>query len=79
MENNCKYFVVKPIVNGFETVMIMYGEESDIRNYIKYVMDIPCSYNIINEQFARNLFDIGFKVYMCPSSDMIQSTTENED
>ena len=61
-----KYFVVRPTINGFETVMIMHGRESDIKRYIEYSLRIPCTYDAINEGFAKNLFDIGFKVYMCP-------------
>lgn len=71
MEFENKYFAVKPIVNGFEMVMVLYGEEDDIKKYIEYVLRVPSTYTIINERFARNLFDIGFKIYMCPPMDKI--------
>ena len=71
-----KYFVVRPIINGFEAILLMYGQETDIKKYIEFVLATNCTYSAINKDFARNLFDIGFKVYMCPEIGKVKTDIE---
>lgn len=62
------YFIVRTIVNGFETTFIVFGTESAVREYLSKSFRIPTTYSSIDYNTVKHLEDIGFKVYCAPMS-----------
>lgn len=62
------YFIARAIVNGFETVFIVFGTENAARDYLNKSFRIPITYSPIDYSTVKHLEDIGFKVYCVPMS-----------
>lgn len=76
MMNDC-YWCIKFFINGFETVAILYGDEQDLVRYLRDSFgDSLYTYKLISDQFAKQMFSIGFKVYMIPKSKEIPTEPE---
>lgn len=74
------YWVVKFFINGFETVAIMNGEERDLVMYLKDSFGNSLfTYKPITDQFAKQMFSVGFKIYMVPKSKELPTTPEIKD
>lgn len=58
-----RYWIVRPVVNGYEMQMIIFGTESAMLDYIKNKIKFPTSYNEISYEIVSALEGIGFKVY----------------
>lgn len=64
---NNKYWIVKPIINGFEFTTIMYGEQDSVRSYIENFIKTPTTFTEISEDIVNALFTIGIKIYAVPA------------
>ena len=60
------YWLVRPIVSGFETTMCVYGTEEELREYLQKYLSGITSYAQITEDVAQMLTQLSFKLYMCP-------------
>lgn len=60
------YWLVRPIVSGFETAMCVYGTEEELREYLQKYLSGITSYAQITEDVAQMLTQLSFKIYMCP-------------
>ena len=72
-----QYWIVKPIVNGFETAMIMFGTEAELLKYLQERIKLPSSYNSIPYDAVEAFEKFGFKVYCLPAERVIAENTEN--
>lgn len=69
-----KYWIVRPIINGFETCMCLYGTEEELRQYIQATLNGVTSYAEATEDIAQMFLRLAIKVYMCPN--VIKEETE---
>ena len=79
---NMEYFVVKPLINGFECVFFAYGTTDSVKDYMEKVLQAPFTMIKVNEELAQQLFRVGFKIYMCPlvsDSNSIPTQPEEEE
>lgn len=64
MEN--QYWIVRPIINGFESFALFYGTQDGLISYIKNNIPGTVSYFQISTEIAKSVSNIGMKCYMCP-------------
>ena len=57
------YWLVKPIINGFEMTMVFYSEEESLKEYITNVLGVTTSYRVIEPEIVSALSAMGFKIY----------------
>jgi hypothetical protein len=67
---NNKYWIVRPIINGFELTTIMYGSEESLRIYIENSFKCPINYTDVDYSNVRLLEQLGFKVYCVPNHEI---------
>lgn len=61
------YWMLKPILNGFETVIICFGTEKMLIDYVKSRINLPISYSKIDYETVSHLENLGMKVYCLPA------------
>ena len=66
--NKEKYYVAKYLLNGFEAVLLFHGERDLVAQYIASTLGDHVMCREVSDELAKNLFNIGFKVYMVPNS-----------
>ncbi len=66
--NKEKYYVAKYFLNGFEAVLLFHGERDLVAQYIASTLGDNVMCREVSDELAKNLFNIGFKVYMVPNS-----------
>ena len=69
-----RFWIVKPVVNGFETNMIMYGTQEELEQYVRNNIGGQVNYIGISSDIVNPLTTIGMKIYMCPT---IEEETDN--
>lgn len=72
-----KYWIVRPIINGFETCMCLYGTEEELRQYIQVMLNGVTAYAEATEDIAQMFLRLAMKVYMCPN--IIQEEQKQEE
>jgi hypothetical protein len=70
------YWIVKPIINGFELTTIMFGTERELKKYVDMSFRCPVNYGSVSYDIVSKLEQLGFKVYCLPAS--ASETTENK-
>ena len=73
-----KYWLVRPVVAGFETTMCVYGTEEELRDYLQKYLSGITSYAEIPEDIAQMLMSLSFKMYMCPKVQSVQLEPKEE-
>ena len=74
-----RYWLLKPILNGFETAMLMFGTESALVEYVKSRINLPISYSAIDYDTVSHLENLGLKVYCLPAEPVnMESPVETE-
>lgn len=68
------YWSIKTVIGGYENVMIVYGEESQVKKYLEMDLKIPFTMNAILPKLGEHLFELGFKIYHIPT---IKTDKEN--
>lgn len=58
-----KFWLVRPIIRGFELHMIMCGSEDGVKEYVQNQLPYPVAYTDIGEDAVRAFEKAGFKVY----------------
>ena len=70
------YWIVRPIINGFELSIIMYGSEVSLKAYIETYFKCPVNYGDVDYSKIAILEQFGFKVYHLP---IIEDKVETEE
>ena len=61
------YYLVKPIINGFEAALFFCADNSEsLETYIKRFLNVPVSVSEITEDDFKLFGNSGFKVYAVP-------------
>ena len=63
-----RYFIVKPIINGFEATLVMCAKDEDsLKHYVEKMLPQSICFEISEDDF--NVFTLsGFKAYVCPAA-----------
>ena len=72
------YWIVRPIINGFELSIIMYGSEASLKSYIETYFKCPVNYSDVNYERIAVLEQFGFKVYHLPYVEEIPKAEDND-
>jgi hypothetical protein len=72
-----RYWLLKPILNGFETAMLMFGTESALVEYVKGRINLPVSYSAIDYDTVSHLENLGLKVYCLPAEPVNMEATDD--
>lgn len=68
------YWMLKPILNGFEAVIICFGTEKMLIEYVKSRINLPISYSQIDYETVSHLENLGMKVYCLPAEPVNMET-----
>lgn len=72
-----QYWIVKPIVNGFETALLMFGTETELVKYLQERIKMPSSYTSIPYDTVLVFEQFGFKVYCLPAERAVSENMED--
>lgn len=68
------YWSIKTLIGGYENVMIVYGEEYQVKKYLETDLKIPFTMTAILPKLGEHLFELGFKIYHIPTTKTNEET-----
>lgn len=63
-----RYWTVKPTIKGFEMVLVVYGTEDDVREYMESEFGYMPGYCGTQEKELEILRGMGAKFYLAPEA-----------
>lgn len=69
------YYLVKPIINGFEVALFFSADNADsVGEYIKRFLNVPVSISAISKDDFQLFGNSGFKFYAVPPQIVVNDT-----